>query len=80
MKPKIDKRVLMTLKGCKTDEKLIAFLQAYYKQAFEDGANADVDPNVDYIAIKKGTAYECGCCGAVLHLEDLKEGAEDEVN
>ena len=75
--PKIDKRVLMTLKGCKTNEKLEKFLQEFYKQAFEDGANADVDPDVNYIAIKKGTAYECGCCGAVLHLEDLKEGNND---
>ena len=63
MKPKIDRRTLMLIKGCKTDAKLIAFLEKFYEQAFKDGANADVDPNISYVAIKKGVRYECGCCG-----------------
>ena len=70
----------MLIKGCKTDAKLIAFLQEFYKKAFEDGANANVDPNIDYIPIEKGVRYECGCCGAELHLEDMKEGDSNETN
>lgn len=42
-----------------------------YRQGFEDGANADVDPNIKYIAVKDGTEYICGNCGAKLELEGI---------
>lgn len=69
----------MLIKGCKTDAKLIAFLEKFYEQAFQDGANADVDPNISYVAIKKGVKYECGCCGAELFLDEM-EGETDETD
>ena len=72
MKPKFDKRTYMKIKGS-TPEKMFAVLEEIYRLGFEDGANADVDPDVDYIAIRKGVVYECEVCGATLLLEDLKE-------
>lgn len=73
MKPKFDKRTYMIIKGMKSPEKMFAFLQEIYKQGFVDGANADVDPSVHYMALKKGVRYECGCCGAELQLDESEE-------
>ena len=75
MKPKFDKRTFMRIKGCKSQEEMFSFLQEVYRRGFEDGANADVDPSIHYMALKKGVTYECGNCGAVLHLE---EGEKNE--
>lgn len=72
MKPKFDKRTYMLIKGSSPD-RMRAFLEEVYRLGFEDGANSDVDPDVDYIAIKKGVVYECEVCGATLLLETLKE-------
>lgn len=48
-----------------------AFCERLYRQGFEDGANADVDPTIKYIAVKDGTEYICGNCGAKLELEEI---------
>ena len=69
---KIDKKMLVKIRGMSLKE-LEAFLNNFYKQAFTDGANADVDPNIKYVAIKKGVTYECGWCGAELTLEEEVE-------
>ncbi len=50
-----------------------AFCERLYRQGFEDGANADVDPNIKYIAIKEGTEYICGNCKARLELDVIDE-------
>ena len=50
-----------------------AFCERLYRQGFEDGANADVDPNIKYIAVKDGTEYICGNCGAKLELEGMND-------
>ena len=50
-----------------------AFCERLYRQGFEDGANADVDPNIKYIAVKDGTEYICGNCGAKLELERMND-------
>ena len=69
----------MMVKSIKTPEKLFEFLSEVYKRGFEDGANADVDPNIHYMAIKRGVRYECGNCGAQLFLDEQEEEAvEDE--
>lgn len=73
MKPKFDKRTFMMIKGIKSPERLFDFLQEIYKQGFEDGANADVDPPIHYMALKRGVKYECGCCGAELILDEREE-------
>ena len=77
MKPKFDKATFMKIKGCKSPERLFDFLQEVYRRGFEDGANADVDPSIHYMALKRGVRYECGCCGATLFLDE-QEGDEDE--
>ena len=69
---KVDKKMLVRIRGMSLKE-LEAFLNNFYKQAFTDGANADVDPNINYVAIKKGVKYECGCCGAELILDGEEE-------
>ena len=73
MKPKFDKRTYLRIKGCKTPEKMFEFLQEVYKRGFEDGANADVDPSIHYMALKRGVVYECGNCGARLFLDGEEE-------
>ena len=50
-----------------------AFCERLYRQGFEDGANADVDPTIKYIVVKEGTEYICGNCGARLELEEIRE-------
>ena len=77
MKPKFDKRTFMKIKGCKKPEELYAFCQELYRRDFEDGANADVDPSIHYMALKRGVKYECGCCGAQLFLDDQEEEEND---
>ena len=76
MAKKIDKKILMQIRKTKSLAELEAFMQRFYEQAFKDGANADVDPNINYVAIKKGVKYECGCCGAELILDERE--VEDE--
>ena len=49
---------------------MLSFVSQVYRQGFIDGANADVDPNIHYIAINSGTEYICGHCGAVLQFEN----------
>ena len=71
---KIDKKTIVMIREMSIPQ-LQKFLENFYKQAFQDGANADVDPNIKYLAIKKGVKYECGCCGAELFL-----GEEDGEN
>lgn len=72
---KIDKKALMRLKACKNPAQLLAFLKSIYMSGYMDGIQADVDPNINYIAIEKGVVYECGNCNATLFLEELsKEG------
>lgn len=73
MKPRFDKRTFLKIKGIKSPERMFEFLQEIYRLGFEDGANADVDPSVHYMALKRGVVYECGNCGAVLHLDDGEE-------
>jgi len=73
MKPKFDKRTFMKVKGIKSQEEMFRFLSEIYRLGFEDGANADVDPSIHYMALKRGVTYECGNCGAVLHLEESDE-------
>ena len=65
----IDRRTLANIRKMSLNQ-LGTFLEEFYEQAFKDGANADVDPNINYVAIKKGVKYECGCCGAELILEE----------
>lgn len=72
-KPKFDKRTYMKIKGIKDPAEMFRFLDELYKIGFEDGANADVNPSIRYMALKKGVKYECGCCGAELFLEDEVE-------
>ena len=72
MKPKFDKRTFLKIKSIKDPAKLFDFLQEIYRLGFEDGANADVDPSIKYVAIKEGTEYICECCGARLELEEIK--------
>ena len=50
-----------------------AFCERLYRQGFEDGANVDADPNIKYVAIKDGTEYICGNCGAKLELEEMND-------
>ena len=68
----------MKIKGCKSPEQLFDFLQEVYKRGFEDGANADVDPSIHYMALKRGVTYVCENCGAKLFLDDEEE-EEDEI-
>lgn len=75
--PKFDKRTFMKLRGMKSKEEAFAFCMEIYRRGFVDGANADVDPSVHYMALKKGVTYVCGNCGAELKLE---EDQEDESN
>ena len=65
----IDRRTLANIRKMSLNQ-LGTFLEEFYEQAFKDGANADVDPNINYVAIKKGVKYECGCCVAELILEE----------
>ena len=76
--PKFDKRTFKMITGCKDPAKLFGFLTEVYRRGFEDGANADVDPSIHYMALKKGVVYECGNCGAVLQLEEEPEDKENE--
>lgn len=78
-KPKFDKRTFMKIKGIKTPEEMFRFLDELYKIGFEDGANADVDPSIRYMALKRGVKYECGCCGAELILDDSEETDGEET-
>ena len=73
MKPKFDKRTFLKIKGMKDLAKLFDFLQEIYRLGFEDGANADVDPSIHYMALKKGVTYICECCGAELILDSEEE-------
>lgn len=76
MKPKFDKATYMKIKGCKSPERLFDFLQEVYKRRFEDGANADVDPSIHYMALKRGVTYVCENCGAQLFLDGEEEAQE----
>ena len=69
----------MKIKGIKTPEEMFRFLDELYKIGFEDGANADVDPSIRYMALKRGVKYECGCCGAELILDDSEETDGEET-
>lgn len=75
---KIDNKALMRLKACKSPAQLKAFLASVYMSGYKDGINADVDPNVNYIAIEKGVVYECGNCNATLFLEELVKKDDDK--
>lgn len=77
MKPKFDKRTFLKIKGMKDPAKMFDFLQEIYRLGFEDGANADVDPSVHYMALKRGVTYVCECCGAELILDEGSEGTND---
>ena len=66
----------MMVKSIKSPERLFEFLSEIYKRGFEDGANADVDPSIHYMALKKNVRYECGNCGATLHLDELEDANE----
>lgn len=76
MKPKFDKCTYMKIKGCKSPERMFEFLQEIYKRGFEDGANADVDPSIHYMALKRGVMYVCENCGAQLFLDGEEEAQE----
>lgn len=65
----LTKQVYKRLKQASYAE-MLSFVSQVYKQGFIDGANADVDPNIHYIAINNGTEYICGHCGAVLQFEN----------
>lgn len=65
----LTKQVYRQLKQASYAE-MLGFITQVYKQGFIDGANSDVDPDIHYIAIKKGTEYICGYCGAVLEFEE----------
>ena len=73
MVPKFDQRTFMKLKGMKSKEEAFRFCMEIYRRGFEDGANADVDPSIHYMALKKGVTYICENCGAELHLEESNE-------
>ena len=66
----LDRNTFLKLKKAGYAE-MRAFCERLYRQGFEDGANADVDPNIKYIAVKDGTEYICGNCGAKLELEEI---------
>lgn len=70
MKPKFDRRTYMTVKACKSPAEMYAFLERIYTIGYQDGVDADVDPTVRYMAIKEGTEYVCGNCGAKLEFEE----------
>ena len=74
---KIDKEMLKQIKAMPLHE-LQKFLIKFYNQAYFNGINADVDPNIKYVAIKKGVTYECGWCGAELTLEEEVEQMTNE--
>lgn len=67
----LDKETYKKLKQA-SYAKMLGFITSIYKQGFEDGANADVDPNIKYIAVKDGTEYICGNCGVKLELEEIE--------
>lgn len=71
MKPLLDKITYQKLKKASYAE-MLGFITTLYKEAFEAGANADVDDSVKYIAVKEGTDYICGNCGAKLELEEME--------
>lgn len=75
----IDKKIVTQLAKTKDPKVIEAFLERFYEMAFRDGANADVDPNITYLAIKRGVKYECGCCGAELILDDSEETDGEET-
>ena len=54
----LDRNTFLKLKKAGYAE-MRAFCERLYRQGFEDGANADVDPNIKYIAVKDGTEYIC---------------------
>ena len=68
MKPLLDKNTYKKLKQASYAE-MLGFISILCREAYEAGANADVDDSVKYIAIKEGTEYICGCCGAKLEFE-----------
>lgn len=76
---KIDKEMLKQIKAMPLHE-LQKFLIKFYNQAYFNGINADVDPNIKYVAIKKGVTYECGCCRAELMLGEEEDGRTEEEN
>ena len=71
----LDKITYQKLKKASYAE-MRGFLARFYKEAYEAGANADVDDSVKYIAIKEGTEYICGNCGAKLEFE--MEGEQND--
>lgn len=73
----LDKRTYQKLKQASYVQ-MLAFITEIYKQGFEDGANADVDPNIKYIAVKEGTEYICGNCKARLEIGELSDPDETE--
>ena len=68
----LDRTTFLKLKKAGYAE-MRAFCERLYRRGFEDGANADVDPNIKYIAVKDGTEYICGNCGAKLELEGMND-------
>lgn len=75
MKPLLDKITYQKLKKASYAEMLI-FITRLCREAYEIGANTDVDDSVKYIAIKEGTEYICGNCGAKLEFE--MEGEQND--
>lgn len=73
MKPLLDKITYQKLKKASYAE-MLGFITKLCREMYEAGANADVDDSVKYIAIKEGTDYICGNCGARLEFE--MEGEE----
>lgn len=73
----LDRTTYQKLKKANYAEMLI-FLKRFYEEAYEAGANADVDDSVKYIAIKEGTEYICGCCGAKLEFETEGENNDKD--
>ena len=47
----LDRNTFLKLKKAGYAE-MRAFCERLYRQGFEDGANADVDPTIKYIAVK----------------------------
>ena len=63
----LDRNTFLKLKKAGYAE-IRAFCERLYRQGFED-----VDPNIKYIAVKDGTEYICGNCGAKLELEEMND-------
>lgn len=72
----LDRKTFLKLKKAGYAE-MRAFCEMLYRQGFEDGANADVDDSVKYIAIKEGTEYICENCGAILKIGEIDERTDE---